>query len=128
MNFFAALGSSTILSHHGLERERFHPAHQHTAPCDAALTELVRLLIKVPHQKYSLLSTLTQLLDLKFRTNEFWISFSKSAARPREGCHCRGQSHEAPQPALPRAGNASPPHDSSEKGKLNQNPTAMVLF
>lgn len=69
MNFFAALGGGTILSHDGLELDRLHPAHQHTAPCDAALTELGRLLIKVPHQKYSLLSTLMQLL--KFRTNEF---------------------------------------------------------
>lgn len=51
-------------------------AHQcaHSTVQRDSLTELRQLIIKVLHQKYLLLSSLRRLNDLKFSTNEFWIS------------------------------------------------------
>lgn len=79
MNFLTTLGSSTILSPTTL-LDHFQPgvqqitAQPHTALYNVTLTELRQLLTKVLHQKYLLLSSLMRLNDLKFRTNEFWIS------------------------------------------------------
>lgn len=102
----AQLSPTTLLDHFqpGVQQITAHQRTQHRATW---LLQNLELLIKVLHQKYLLLSSLMRLNDLKFRSNEFWISTRRN--------HCKTKGTVPLQRPVSRSPVARTPSTSKEQ-------------